>query len=64
VVFSKAHLINLNFNDFKMIKAMGLKLLHRSPLEWHNLRTKFLEILPNGSKVFSGGHTADTQTDW
>jgi hypothetical protein len=42
---------------------MGLKLLHRSPFEWHYLRTKFHEILPSGSKVISGGHT-DRQTDW
>jgi len=57
--FSKAHLTNLNLNNFKMIEAMGLKLLHRGPLEWHYLRTKFHENLPSGSKVISGGHT-----DW
>jgi hypothetical protein len=35
-----------------MIEAMGLKRLHRSPLEWHYLRTKFHENLPSGLKVF------------
>jgi hypothetical protein len=59
--FIKAHLTNLNLNDFKMIEAMGLKRLHRGPLELHYLRTNFLEIVRNGSKVISGG---DTQTDW
>jgi len=34
--------------------------LHRGPLEWHYLRTKFHENLPSGSKVISGGHS---QTD-
>jgi hypothetical protein len=40
---------------------MGLKLLHRGPLECHCLRTKFHEIQPSGSKVITGGHT-DRQT--
>jgi hypothetical protein len=40
-----------------MIEAMGVKLLHPGPLEWHYLRTKFHEILLSGSKVISGGHT-------
>jgi hypothetical protein len=39
--FSKAHLTNLNLNDFKMIEATGLKRLHRGSLELHYLRTKF-----------------------
>jgi hypothetical protein len=39
-----------------MIEAMGLKLLHRGPLEWHYLRTKFRENLPSGSDVINGGH--------
>jgi hypothetical protein len=47
----------MNLNHFKMVKDMGLKLLHRGPLEWHYLRTKFHEDLPGGSKVISGGHT-------
>jgi hypothetical protein len=33
---------------------MGLKILHRGPLEWHYLHTKFHEIVPSGSKVTSG----------
>jgi PIN domain nuclease of toxin-antitoxin system len=54
---TKAHVTTLNLNNFKIIEAMGLKLLHRDPLEWHYLRTKFHEILPSGSKVISGGPT-------
>jgi hypothetical protein len=42
---------------------MGLKLLHRGPLEWQYLRTKFHENLPSDSKVINEGPT-DTQTDW
>jgi hypothetical protein len=55
--FSKAHLTTLNLNNFKMIAAMGLKLLHRGPLEWHYIHTKFHENLPSGSEVISGGRT-------
>jgi hypothetical protein len=40
-----------------MVENMGLKLLHRSPLEWYYLRTKFHETLPSGSKVISDGQT-------
>jgi hypothetical protein len=50
-------LSNLNLNNFKMLEDMGLKILHRGPLEWHYLRTKFLENLPSGSKVITGRHT-------
>jgi hypothetical protein len=39
---------------------MGLQLLHRGPLEYHYLRTKFHENLLRGTKVISGGH-ADRQ---
>jgi hypothetical protein len=46
-----------------MIENIGLKMLHRGPLEWHYLHNKFHENLPSGSKVISGGHT-DRQTDW
>jgi hypothetical protein len=45
-----------SINNFKMIEAMGLKLLHRDPLEWHYLCTKFHGNLPSGSKVIRGGH--------
>jgi hypothetical protein len=65
--FSKVHLITLNLNNFKMTEAIRSKLLHRGPLEWHYLRTKFHENLQNGSKVISGGHTdthTHTQTYW
>jgi hypothetical protein len=55
--FSKAHLTKLNCNSFKMIEAMRLKLLHRGPLEWHYLSTKFHENLPNGSEVIGGRQT-------
>jgi hypothetical protein len=34
--------------------------LHRGPLEWHYLPTKYHENLPSGSKVISGTYT---QTD-
>jgi hypothetical protein len=39
-----------------MIEAMGLKILHRDPLEWHYLCTRFHENLPISSKAISGGH--------
>jgi hypothetical protein len=42
-----------------MVEAMGLKLLHRGPLEWQHLPTKYHEALPSGSKIINGG-----QTDW
>jgi hypothetical protein len=47
----------LNINNFKMTEAMRLKILHRDPLEWHYLHTKFHENRPNSSKVINGGHT-------
>jgi hypothetical protein len=31
--FSKAHLTTLNLNNFKMIEAIGLKLLQLGPLK-------------------------------
>jgi hypothetical protein len=40
-----------------MVEDMGLKLLHRGPLEWHYFPTKYHENLQSGSKVISGGHT-------
>jgi hypothetical protein len=60
-------LTNLNLNNFKIMEAMGLKLLLRCPLEGHYLRTKFNENLPRGSEEFSREHTdrqTDRQTDW
>jgi hypothetical protein len=43
---------------------MGLKILHRGPLEWHCHRTKFRVNVPSSSKVISGGHShTDGQTD-
>jgi hypothetical protein len=36
---------------------MGLKLLHRGPLEWHYVQTKFHEIIPSGLRVISAGYT-------
>jgi hypothetical protein len=44
-----------------MIEAMGLKLLHRGPLEWHHLPTKYHD-LPSSSKVINGGYRQDRQT--
>jgi hypothetical protein len=55
-LLSKAHLTTLDLSNFKMIEAMGLKLLHRGPLEWH-LHTKFHENLPGSSEVITGGHS-------
>jgi hypothetical protein len=40
-----------------MIEAMGLKLLHRGPIELHYLHIKFHENLPSSLKVISGGQT-------
>jgi hypothetical protein len=65
--FSKVNLTNLRLNNFKIIKAMGLKrLLRQGPLECHYLRTKFYENLQKKLKIIGGGHTdiqTDTQTD-
>jgi hypothetical protein len=59
-LLSKAHLNvkKSNLNNFKMIEAMGLKLLHRGPLEYHYLRTKFHGNLLSSSKVISERQTA------
>jgi hypothetical protein len=35
--------------------------MHRGPLEWNYVCTKFHEYLPRGSKIITGGHT-DRQT--
>jgi hypothetical protein len=40
------------------LKIWDYKLLHRGPLEWHYLHTKYHENPPNGSKVISGTHTS------
>jgi hypothetical protein len=40
-----------------------IELLHRGPLEWHYLHTKFLENLPSCSEVIGGGGGAYRQTD-
>jgi hypothetical protein len=48
----------LNINKFKMTEAMGLKLLHRGPLEYLYVLTKFHKNLPSSSKVISGGQRA------
>jgi PIN domain nuclease of toxin-antitoxin system len=65
--FSKAHLTSLNLNNLKMIEAIGLKLLHRGPIERHYFRTKFHENLISGSEILTGGYTdrqTYKQTDW
>jgi hypothetical protein len=49
-------------SNFKIVQAMKLKLLHRGPLEWYQLCTKFHENLPISSKVISGGSQAVRQT--
>jgi hypothetical protein len=54
--FSQVHLIYLNLNNFKVIEAIGLKLLLRGSLEWYYLRTKFYENLPSYSEVISWVH--------
>jgi hypothetical protein len=51
----------MNFNNFKIIKAIRLILLHRRPLEWHYLHTKFHEKPQSGSEVIIGG-PKDRQT--
>jgi hypothetical protein len=55
--FSKAHLIILNLNNFKMIEAMGLKIAVSGLLEWNYLCICFHENVSSGSEVISGGHT-------
>jgi hypothetical protein len=48
----------LNINKFKVIEAMGLKLLHQGPFEYRYILTKFHENLLSGSEVISGRQTA------
>jgi hypothetical protein len=38
----------------KRLKLWDLKLLHRDPLKWRYLNTKFRENLSSGSEVISG----------
>jgi hypothetical protein len=40
-----------------MLKVWHEKLLHRGPLEYHYVLTKFHENLQISSKVINGGHT-------
>jgi hypothetical protein len=49
----------LNLNHLKMVEAMGCKIMHQGPLEWHHLPTTFHENLPVGSKVISGDKHTD-----
>jgi hypothetical protein len=46
-----------------MTEAMGFKNLHRGPLEWNYLRTKFHKNLPSSSEVISGGTQTERRTD-
>jgi hypothetical protein len=52
--FSKAHLTNFNPNNCKMIEAMGLKVLHRGPLEWYCLLPNFMKIYQAVQKLLVG----------
>jgi hypothetical protein len=51
-----------------MVEVMGITLLHRGPLEWHHLPTKFDTNLLVGLKVngvdSQRDGTTDTQTGW
>jgi hypothetical protein len=52
----------LNLNNIKNIEAMGLKLLHRGPLEWHHLpTTKFHEIYQAVQNLLVGDTDRDTR---
>jgi hypothetical protein len=55
------HLRSLNFHNFQMVEAMGLKLSRRGLRQWHHMSTEFHENLSVGSKDFTG-HT-DPKTD-
>jgi hypothetical protein len=48
-------LTSLNLNHFKMVEDIGLKLLHRGPLEWHYLPIKYNEIYQAIQKLLVGG---------
>jgi hypothetical protein len=50
------HLKGLNIRHFGMVETTGLKIC-RGHLQWHDLSAEFQEILLDGSKLFSGGHT-------
>jgi hypothetical protein len=47
-------------NHFKMVEAMGLKLSHLGPLQWHRQPTNFLKI--QSSKVVRWGTQTHRQT--
>jgi hypothetical protein len=49
----------MNINYFKMTEVIGLKLLHRGPLEWHYLHKKIHE---NHTDRQAGTQT-NTKTD-
>jgi hypothetical protein len=56
---SKAHLTNLNLNNFKIIEAIGLKITASRSLEWHHLVPNFMKINEAYQKLLVGY----TQTD-
>jgi hypothetical protein len=57
--FSKAHLTTLNLSNFEMIEAVGLRILHRGPLEWHYLLKNVIKLYQAVRKLLVG----NTQTD-
>jgi hypothetical protein len=55
-LLSKAHLTTFNLNNFKMVEAMGLKMMYRDPLEWNHFPIKHHQAV---QKLLVG----DTKTD-
>jgi hypothetical protein len=60
-LLSMAHLTTLSLSNFKMIEAVGLKII-QGPLEWHYLCTKFHEIYQVVQKLLVGDIQTDKQT--
>jgi hypothetical protein len=56
-MLSKAQLQSWTSIKLKWLKLWGYKLLHRGPLEYHYVLTKFHENLPGGSKFISRWQT-------
>jgi hypothetical protein len=63
--FSKAHLTNLNLNNFKLIEAMGLKnIASSSPLMAFTCIPNFMKIYQAVEKLLVEDALTDRQPDW
>jgi hypothetical protein len=60
---TKHQLTNLNLNHFQVVEAMGLKLLHRGPLDGITSLPNIMKIYQAVQKLLAGDRQTDTQTD-